>query len=1053
MCFAGTPVLNYIHEHYPDSKNALNHIFTQPSSSCYGNAWGYYSSNGPANSAFVQTWYSMYSPWYVVWDDHIYHIAHEYGHAVGLHHTYDSEERCISHYDFLDDVFGLCAEPSCSPCPSPTGCNDDHICYLTSTCFWENQTQPFPLMSGYNNSRYISPKSAGRMHRALSLYGSTFVVNNRPMHKYVKQKHSSQQPMEVTSHEVWDFPIKLYQDIVVKDGAFLEINCEVLMPINGKIIVEPGGKLIVDQGIISSAHDQPWQGIQVHGNKQQSQWPDQYGVMHQGMLELKNGAVIENAIDAVVLWNPGSYSSTGGIVQANDAVFRNNKKAVHALMYWNFHPYIPEQRLDNRSYFKNTTFELTEDYHGEEKFHKHVDLFDVFGIGFRACTFTLHPEAENVSYYNHGIAAYSAGFSLLPVCSDPNTMPCPGYIENTFTGFNRGVSAAKTLDYSPPFFATRADFSNNTYGLHVNEVHNFTVINSTFNAGKEDYKGECKSGFGVGIYTDEATGFAIQENNFTKYAAAPQGDYFGTWINNTKAPDEVYKNNFNGLSYANYSEGINWRDPVRFIGLAYYCNQNQSNFADFFVGRDSLERGGIQSEQGYWDHAAGNTFTASGGNWHFYNDGEHLLQYFYSHNNPDQTPDTSKVYRVGLESITYNNSCPSYYGGGDDEKPMAMSTAEQQQAEQLFIANLTDYNNVKALYTSLMDGGDTDGTVFDIKTAHPDDMWALRAQLLGKSPHLSMEVLKEASDRTDVFNDAALFDILAANPDELKKDELINYLEQKEEPLPDYMVNILKQVSGGTTYKTVLEQQMAHYNRNKTRAAHNMIRHIVHDSIVDNNLLRQWLNNMGGIQSDKQIIGTFVQEGNYADALALANMLPQLYGLQDDELIAHNAYMDMLNLQHTLKQQNRSLFQLTGAEKQQLDALSTGTGSAALQARAILEMVYQEYAEPCPCVDETGSFKQAAINVHKPAMESLLSVLAKPNPARDWVVFEYQLPGETPVAAIRITDAGGRLIETLTVTGRQGQQMWDTRSMEPGTYYYTLIKSGEYISGRIVIHR
>lgn len=78
MCFAGTPVLNYIHEHYPDSKNALNHIFTQPSSSCYGNAWGYYSSNGPANSAFVQTWYSMYSPWYVVWDDHIYHIAHEY---------------------------------------------------------------------------------------------------------------------------------------------------------------------------------------------------------------------------------------------------------------------------------------------------------------------------------------------------------------------------------------------------------------------------------------------------------------------------------------------------------------------------------------------------------------------------------------------------------------------------------------------------------------------------------------------------------------------------------------------------------------------------------------------------------------------------------------------------------------------------------------------------------------------------------------------------------------------------------------------------------------
>ncbi len=842
-------------------------------------------------------------------------------------------------------------------------------------------------------------------------------------------------------------------DIIVKPGGILTINKNLLFTKNRKIIIEPGGKLIVDGALISGYNNTVWQGIQVWGNKQQSQWPDQYGVMHQGLLEIKNGAIIENAIDAVVLWNPDNYSSTGGVVQANDAVFRNNARAVHALMYWNFNPLNPEERLPNRSYFKNTTFELTEDYHGDEVFSKHVDLFDVFGVDFKACDFTLDPKAKNVSYFNHGIAAYSAGFNLLPVCSDPNTMPCPGYLENTFNGFNRGVSATNALSFSPPFFANRAAFSNNTYGLHVNDVGNFTVINSNFQVGIEDYKGECKSGLGVGIFTDLSTGFAIEENNFTKYMAAPPGDYFGTWINNTLEADEVYKNDFTGLSYANYSEGKNWWRDDRYIGLAYFCNENQSNYADFYVGRNSLNEGGIQSEQGYLNHDAGNTFTQNGATWHFYNDGEHLIGYYHNNSQANKIPDINLLHRVVPYAITYNNSCPSYYGGGGSENPMAMSAVEQQQAEQLFITNLNDYNNVKSLYTSLIDGGNTDGTVFDIQTAHPDDMWALRAQLLGKSPHLSMVVLKEASDRTDVFNDAALFDILAANPDELKKDELITYLEQKEEPLPDYMVNILKQVAEGATYKTVLEQQMAHYNRNKTRAAHNMIRHIVHDSIVDNNLLRQWLNNLGGIQSDKQIIGTFVQEGNYANALALANMLPQLYNLQNDELIAHNDYMAMLNLQHTLQQQGRNLFQLTGAEKQQLDALATGTGTAALQARAILEMVYQEYAEPCPCVGEAGSFKNAAINLHKPAMESLLSVTAKPNPARDWVVFEYQLPGETPEAAIRITDAGGRLIKTLTVTGKQGQQMWDTRGLEPGTYYYTLNKAGEYKSGRIVIHR
>jgi len=53
--------------------------------------------------------------------------------------------------------------------------------------------------------------------------------------------------------------------------------------------------------------------------------------------------------------------------------------------------------------------------------------------------------------------------------------------------------------------------------------------------------------------------------------------------------------------------------------------------------------------------------------------------------------------------------------------------------------------------SSILDVGDTDGKLTDIQTAHSDDMWALRAQLLGHSPHLSQEVLRETSDRTDVF--------------------------------------------------------------------------------------------------------------------------------------------------------------------------------------------------------------------------------------------------------------------------------------------------------------
>ena len=68
---------------------------------------------------------------------------------------------------------------------------------------------------------------------------------------------------------------------------------------------------------------------------------------------------------------------------------------------------------------------------------------------------------------------------------------------------------------------------------------------------------------------------------------------------------------------------------------------------------------------------------------------------------------------------------------------------------------------------------------------------------------------------------------------------------------------------------------MARYNRNKTRAAHDIIRSILNDTISDYTGLHNWLDNLGGLRADKQIIASYVQEGNFADAFTLANMLPR----------------------------------------------------------------------------------------------------------------------------------------------------------------------------------
>ncbi|MBQ7533650.1 MAG: hypothetical protein IJT45_08205, partial [Bacteroidales bacterium] len=102
-------------------------------------------------------------------------------------------------------------------------------------------------------------------------------------------------------------------DIIVDNGGCLTIKkatgnkLNIKLHPNSKIIVKPGGKLIIDRSRLTCAcPGQMWRGIEVWGDSSQDQQPH-HGDYHQGYLEMKNGATIENAVCAVELWHPGYY--------------------------------------------------------------------------------------------------------------------------------------------------------------------------------------------------------------------------------------------------------------------------------------------------------------------------------------------------------------------------------------------------------------------------------------------------------------------------------------------------------------------------------------------------------------------------------------------------------------------------------------------------------------------------------------------------------------------------------------------------------------------------
>ncbi|MCF8308776.1 MAG: T9SS type A sorting domain-containing protein [Bacteroidales bacterium] len=842
-------------------------------------------------------------------------------------------------------------------------------------------------------------------------------------------------------------------DLIIENGAEITLDGGYYYFYeNSNVIIKQGGKLIVDNATCKGPCGNQWKGIQAWGTRDASQMPCASGSnCQQGFVELINGAVIENAEIAVDLWKPGNYSMTGGIVQATDAIFRNNAKSIHAAHYKNFNPYDPDSsEVENMSYFSNCTFEITADYAGPAKFVKHVDLARVSGIHFRGCDFSLDHQATHIDEYTHAIAAYTAGFWVEDRCLN-STVPCDDMDKCTFTGFYDAVSSSsQDLDNNYPFTVKNAEFHNNAYGVTATNVNYATVLFNEFYVGPNNSKDKdcCSTAPGTGVWIDESSGFAIEENYFTKAPDAPSGNYIGIHIKGTHSADEIYKNTFEGLSYGNFAEGINWGSDID-QGAEYLCNNNTQNWADFYVAE--IDYDGIQSKQGNQNLAAGNKFSPTGAEWHFYNGGDYQIDYYYC--NQSSCTDEEPLYvNNDVNPIPTNEShqCLSHYD--DDTRKVSLTSEQKAEAEQDYYENYTAYNDVKSLYDNLTDGGNTEAEIQDVETAQPSDMWELRSQLLGDSPHLSMEVLKKTADRTDVFSDQALFDILSANPDELRKEELIKYLEEKDDPLPDYMIEILEQVASGITYKTVLRSQLAEHNRKKTRAANDIIRSILNEDNPDLEELRNWLDNLGGIAADRHIISTYMQEGNFDDALSLANMLPGLYDLEGEELTEHNHYMSMIDLYKTLEEDSRNTFQLTDQEIADLEYIAENSnGNASAQARSILESAYGYHFYSCPEMLGDEGYKSEGINSDNVAKLMGVSITVNPNPANQWAAFDYTLPSENSTGVLTLINARGETVKTFRLKGKQGQKLVDTRAMKPGAYLYKLNAEGALKTGKLII--
>ena len=864
-------------------------------------------------------------------------------------------------------------------------------------------------------------------------------------------------PLEITGTQVWNDDRHVNRDVVVNNGAHLTIKSELRFSEDSRIIVKPGGRLILDGCRLTNAcSDELWQGIEVWGNRSTHQY-EINGSFGQGYVEMRNGATIENAVCALALWRPNHWSYTGGIVHATDAVFRNNQRSVHALYYKN-QSYINGKETDYNAWFNRCQFIVDENYLGDEDhvFHKHVDLDHVRGFKFRTCDFSVTAPSSNISYWTSGIAGNEAGFTVAGLCSNNNIYPCPSMDKSTFSGFLTAINAVNDGSKTPPTISvTHTSFSNNDFGIYACNLSNATILFCDFDVKRQD-NWLC----GAGIFIDYMYGFVIEENEFKKTNSF-NGNSYGIIIKNSTCQSQIYRNTFTGLYCGNLAEGRNFmlKSSDDYLGLEYKCNTNIKNDIDFYVLKEDGIISGIQSSQGNELDAARNTFSVDG--YHFYNGGDYGIKYYYYDmvGFEEEKPLSYNYDTLNPIPVTGTKGCDTHYGNNPvDAANLVLTPEAKQQLEQEYYEAHNTYHNLKTMYEQHVDGGSTQNTLNDISTATPSDMWALRAQLLGFSPYLSQEVLETASDREDVFTESVLFEILLSNPDELKKNSLMDHLRNKVNPLPQYMMDILTQTANGISAKTLMQNCMAASRRDFSRAAGEIVRSIINDSIINIDELRFWLANSEDINADHDIIATYVDEGDFTTALALADMLPDLYGLTGTDLVEHQAYRDLLILYRDWYNDSRNAMQMNNTERATVEHIADyGTGYPQIMARALLAgLDWESYSEnpfDCPTLtlpqgDQRGGYAFTPEDLGKALG---LSISVKPNPATTWAAVDYTLPAKLSKATITVSNVLGVIVMSTELNGNQGQKVLDLHGLADGVYLYT-IKCGEYVqTGKLVI--
>lgn len=964
---------DYVTQNFPERTKALNwHIVNKAGCQNYAG----YSQYGSMES-FYRT-----NPDMNIDDVHDWwmsgHLVHELGHGLDLTHTY-----------FLG-----------------TGNNN--------------------TMGGDQSNFSMLPSQMGIAHRATVLENQWNLGYD--LRDFVTGYSST--AYEVSTNEIWDFSMKFYQDILVKSGNTLTIKCEIQFVPEAGITIEKGAKLIIDGGKLSNEnyYRSHWKGIKVLGDRNIKQ-----NSLTQGLVWLKNGAVIENAHKAIT--TGPSYSETGGIIRAENSHFLNNKRDVEFLSYHS-HPSInnPTFESNNRSWFSNCIFEINDDYIDTNNPFPNVTLWDVNGVHFNGGNVFI--DTRSVFQKRDGILSIDATYFVNAV---------------DFTNLNYGIKAYQTEYYpSGKYIQIKNSNFNALRGIYFNGQEKANVVDNVFTTNNTSYLGT-DAPTPYGLYLDRCANYIVEDNDFFSNAFTNNcGKTIGVLISNySDEIIEISRNYFDGHTIAIEAIGQNKSvNAGQLGGLEFKCNDFNNSVVDIFSSNDTHYNHpvqGIAPMQGTPGGPTYNLFTNAFSpllDRNLKNDNDGYTYYAKSNGDPRNRPslyDNSVTVSLEPTSVAQYLVC-------------TRPTVPFVKFRKLLIAKdiaLDKLNQTAVLYSSIKNDRKTDKLKTEVLAKTNSGAYGQYKNLMSKSGELSEEMLMKVAKQEDGFTAAMVRNVLVANPISLKVNEIEKILDNRLMLLPDYMRIQIRAGKTSISTKEFLAIDVLNKKKELGRAIQRLVEWISEDPKLSNTakeLLKAY-SNTNLFEYELIKLKIYIALDNKSDVYHQESYLESIKTTEHQDKYVKQ----LIRLYKTKKEWAKNNADMTDLSNKQLkimEAYLIENSRIASNAIAVLalnnELIYDESIFH-PEISKGFEF------VHVKEIEQTEYMLVSLNPSVDFFSIKYVYLEPYTDLNLSFVDIKGKVVYLQTLTHAKDEILMPVTKFPIGNYTVNLEADGKIVfSDRLV---